>query len=310
MKAFQLKITIKDTHPPIWRRVIVPAGLSFNQLTVVLNTAMGWSGYHLSSYTFQSFHVEFEDCPDESFSAWNSNEILDASEYIIDDYVEQVKSFTYIYDFGDYWDHQVHVEKVTDDYENSYPTVIKFKGGCPKEDCGGVWGYEELIRILGNPDDPEHEEMMEWSGGHAENEFDQEFVNKKLAKLKLSEEASYPMSLHDIYDDYLAGKPFKKITKKKKSGKSSENTVLKFPGADSGFQADVPDEEWYDKIPDGFGEILLDATLDLALARVIHLLKKNTTMTEAEIKKALELDNDEFKFLKKLIKDMEQDNKL
>ena len=66
MKAYQLKITIKDSHPPIWRRIIVPAGLSFSQL-------------------------------------------LDSANYIIDEFFEQVKSFTYVYDFGDDWRHQVQI---------------------------------------------------------------------------------------------------------------------------------------------------------------------------------------------------------
>ena len=74
MKAYQLKITIKDSHPPIWRRIIVPAGLSFSQL-------------------------------------------LDSANYIIDEFFEQVKSFTYVYDFGDDWRHQVQIENVIYDYE-------------------------------------------------------------------------------------------------------------------------------------------------------------------------------------------------
>ena len=54
MKAYQLKITLKDIKPPIWRRFIVPAGLSFSQLTLVIHKVMGWSGYHLSEYTFKN----------------------------------------------------------------------------------------------------------------------------------------------------------------------------------------------------------------------------------------------------------------
>ena len=69
MKAYQLKITIKDSHPPIWRRIIVPAGLSFSQL-------------------------------------------LDSANYIIDEFFEQVKSFTYVYDFGENWRQQVQIENV------------------------------------------------------------------------------------------------------------------------------------------------------------------------------------------------------
>ncbi|MDO4677688.1 MAG: plasmid pRiA4b ORF-3 family protein, partial [Eubacteriales bacterium] len=55
MKAYQLKIQIKNSHPPIWRRLIVPAGLSFSQLAVILNEAMGWCGYHL--FCFELYQV-------------------------------------------------------------------------------------------------------------------------------------------------------------------------------------------------------------------------------------------------------------
>ena len=46
MKAYQFRIEIKNSKPPIWRRCIVPAGITFSQLSVVLDMVMGWSGYH------------------------------------------------------------------------------------------------------------------------------------------------------------------------------------------------------------------------------------------------------------------------
>ena len=55
MKAFQLKVVIKDSRPPIWRRVIVPAGIMFSQLSMILNEAMGWSGEHL--FRFEFYHL-------------------------------------------------------------------------------------------------------------------------------------------------------------------------------------------------------------------------------------------------------------
>lgn len=56
MKAFQMKIVIKNSKPPIWRRVIVPAGITFSQLSMVLNKVMGWCGYHL--FEFEFYHLE------------------------------------------------------------------------------------------------------------------------------------------------------------------------------------------------------------------------------------------------------------
>ena len=82
---------------------------------------------------------------------------LEASEYVIDDYLEQVRSYTFTYDFGDDWKYLVQIEKVLENYEKNYPEVIKYKGDLPAEDCGGVWGYQELKEHLAEPDSPEYE---------------------------------------------------------------------------------------------------------------------------------------------------------
>jgi len=308
MKAYQFKITIKDTHPPIWRRVIVPAGLSFNQLTLVLNTVMGWYGYHLSSYTFQNLALEFEDDPEEEFGIWSDNEILDAAEYTINEFVEDVKSFTYVYDFGDYWSHQVQVEKVLYDYENNYPQVIKFKGNTPLEDCGGVWGYESLIDILNNPDDPEYKDMLEWSGGRPDRDYDIELINGELAKMKLTKTKSSPMSREAIYEDYFKGKPFKTIRAKKRVEEPFSDPVIKFPGlagkssgndtfddTDDLDDFDLPDD-WDGEGNDG----LIALGADITLVQVIDNLKKNTKMSEQAILKALEIDDEYYEELKAL----------
>ena len=62
MKAFQLKIAIKNSKPPIWRRVIVPAGITFSQLSIILNKVMGWCGYHL--FEFEFYHLELRIAED------------------------------------------------------------------------------------------------------------------------------------------------------------------------------------------------------------------------------------------------------
>lgn len=83
MKAYQLKIAINDSHPPIWRRLVVPAGISFSQLTVILNITMGWSGYHLSDYEFKDYDLIISDDPEESFGFYDMDEI-DAGNTCID----------------------------------------------------------------------------------------------------------------------------------------------------------------------------------------------------------------------------------
>ena len=102
MKAYQMKIAIKNSHPPIWRRFIVPAGLSFSQLSIVLNGVMGWCGYHLFKFEFYHLRLNIKE-KYEDFIGLGEEEQLEASETIIDPFMEQEDWFSYIYDFGDYW---------------------------------------------------------------------------------------------------------------------------------------------------------------------------------------------------------------
>ena len=77
----------------------------------------------------------------------------------------------YTYDFGDNWEHKIPLEKILPRDKNiEYPACIAGKRACPPEDCGGIWGYEEFLEAINNPDHEEHEEMLEWVGG----EFDPE----------------------------------------------------------------------------------------------------------------------------------------
>ena len=111
MKAYQLKIQIQNSHPPIWRRIIVPAGLSFSQLSILLNEAMGWCGYHLTSFEFYHQKIRIEENLEEyDMWGWDEYEMLEAGETLIDEFLDDEQWFTYIYDFGDYWKHRVTIE--------------------------------------------------------------------------------------------------------------------------------------------------------------------------------------------------------
>lgn len=213
MKAYQLKIQIQDSHPPIWRRLIVPAGLSFSQLSIVLNEAMGWCGYHLSSFEFfhQKIRIE-EEIEEYDAWGWDEYDLLEAGETLIDEFLDDEKWFTYIYDFGDYWKHRVTIEKVLTDYEKNYAQIIKYKEDTPYEDCGGIYGYYELLEILDEPKHPEYEQMKEWTENHFTEKFDLERVNGRLKELYLSDKVSDPMSQNEIYEEILTKScPFKRI---------------------------------------------------------------------------------------------------
>jgi hypothetical protein len=85
----------------------------------------------------------------------------------------------YVYDFGDNWIHIVKLEKISPKEKNTkYPICIAGRRACPPEDCGGIWGYEGLLKIIKNKKHKEHKTMLKWLGG----EFNPESFNPKNVK--------------------------------------------------------------------------------------------------------------------------------
>ena len=160
---YQLKITLKDIRPPIWRRVQVDSAITLGQLHWVIQLSMGWTNSHLHSFNIQG--VEYGvPMPDLGF---DEMELRDEQSVKLSRLVPGEKfKFAYLYDFGDSWEHEVLVEKVlTAEPDISYPVCIKAKRACPPEDCGGVWGYQEFVETIQDVEHPEHEAMLEWVGG-------------------------------------------------------------------------------------------------------------------------------------------------
>ena len=54
MKAYIIKIELQNTKPLIWRKVIMPAGATFNRLHDVIQTVTNFqSGYQYQSTSFE-----------------------------------------------------------------------------------------------------------------------------------------------------------------------------------------------------------------------------------------------------------------
>jgi Plasmid pRiA4b ORF-3-like protein len=88
----------------------------------------------------------------------------------------------YTYDFGDGWEHTISVEKVlAPDPGVAYPVCTAGKLSGPPEDCGGLYGYYNLLEAIRDPDHEEHEEMLEWIGGEIDPDaFSIDEVNERL----------------------------------------------------------------------------------------------------------------------------------
>lgn len=211
MRAYQIKVTMKGSKPPVWRRMLIPAGITFQQLSNMINTAMEWGGYHLYSFDFTKLGIYFQEKTDDwDMMSFGSTETLDAAEYQIDSYMESQKSFTYIYDFGDDWKHVITVENVIEDYDDNCARVIKFKGNSFPEDCGGLWGYYELMETLADSDDPEYENALEWYENMCPEEYDMDVINERLYDLGTGGVVEYlkdtdVLIVVDMQNDFIDG---------------------------------------------------------------------------------------------------------
>ena len=178
--VYQLKITLRDARPPIWRRVQVANDITLGKLHKIIQVAMGWYSCHMHEFEILG-EAYGEPMPDYDLDIRSERNVR------LNTFVTGEKfKFSYLYDMGDGWDHQILVEKVLPaDPEVHYPICIKGKRACPPEDCGGVWGYAELLGTLSDPENPEHEEMMEWVGGDFNAEaFDLAGTNQQLKQIR------------------------------------------------------------------------------------------------------------------------------
>jgi hypothetical protein len=176
---YQLKITLKGARPPIWRRVQVLSTTTLGKLHGIIQIAMGWTDSHLHQFTILGREYGHPQ-PEFDFH------VLDESKTKLSQVVTGEKfKFVYEYDFGDGWDHEILVEKVLPlQPEGQYPVCLTGKRACPPEDCGGIWGYAELLRTIQDPSNPEYDEYQQWLDEDFDPEtFDLDDVNESLGVL-------------------------------------------------------------------------------------------------------------------------------
>lgn len=176
---YQLKITLQGIQPPIWRRIVVP-DCTLAVLDNHVREAMGWDGGHLSCFEIDK--VTYSAPPPFS------DELLDDSEdsrlYTLSGFVRQGhKKLRHSYDFGDGWEHVIAIEKtISPEEAPKRPSCTAGARACPPEDCGGVWGYQELLEAIKSPKLPENKERLEGLG----HKFDAELFSAPSVTRRLS----------------------------------------------------------------------------------------------------------------------------
>ena len=183
-EIYQLKVTLLHTRPPIWRRLLVPAGLTLEVLHDVLQGAMGWDDSHLHEFRIGQKRFGKPDPNDRLTGLPAIGTKRTAHLFMVLGKVGAKAMYTY--DFGDSWEHAIVVEKVLPPKAGvAYPICVGGKLQGPPEDCGGIPGYYNLLEAIRDPAHQEHEGMLDWVGGEFNPEaFSVDDVNRRLAPLQ------------------------------------------------------------------------------------------------------------------------------
>lgn len=162
MPIARIQVILDDVEPTVMRRLEIPLALRLDRLHTVLQVAMGWTDSHL--YEFRIKGIGF-GLPEPGWGYRDGP--LDARKTTLVTAISDTgaKSFKYLYDFGDGWEHSIKIERMmmaTDGV--TYPRLLDASGRCPPEDIGGPWGYQEAREALADPGHERHDEIAEWWG--------------------------------------------------------------------------------------------------------------------------------------------------
>jgi hypothetical protein len=179
---YQLRVSLRYARPAIWRRVLVPGSWSLGALHYVIQVSMGWTNSHLHQFVVGDDYISLY--PIEGMTSRRADKVALAEVALKPRF-----RFSYAYDFGDDWQHDIAVEKILQPEQGErYPVCTGGKRACPPDDCGGVPGYEDLLAILNDPKHDEHEDMVAWleemRPGFDPEAFDIDDVNRRLRQIR------------------------------------------------------------------------------------------------------------------------------
>jgi hypothetical protein len=179
----QLKIELAWITPAVWRRIVAPETIRLDKLHNVIQAVMGWSDSHMHVFEIGE---ERYGVPEPDFGFGDSSARSERTARL-GAALNGKRTFRYVYDFGDDWEHRIEVEKtLPPDAERKTALCLAGANACPPDDIGGPPGYENFVEAISDPDHPDHEEMLDWANGPFDpTAFDLERINKLLKRIKL-----------------------------------------------------------------------------------------------------------------------------
>lgn len=195
---YQLKIEIKGSQPPIWRRIQVANNTTFSELHDIIQIAFGWKDEDEYEYEFTINKTRVYDFGAE-LDMGDDPGRRDSMETMLDDHVSLInKQFTYTYNLENRWEHAILLEKIiSDERDIKHPVCIGGERACPPDDCGGILVYQSMLDALSDKNHHQHKFIKKqlgknWDAGF----FNIEHVNNSLQQ--------YAREWEEIYDE--AGK--------------------------------------------------------------------------------------------------------
>lgn len=183
-KKLKLKITLTDSSPEIWRTLEVPSNIRLESFAEVIETAMGWQGYHM--HQFQKGKNTYSPDYENDDPAWVTDETEKSSYSIsLGELLPKKGSWIeYEYDFGDSWMHMITLESQEPYKKDDIRSIVLIDGAnaCPPEDCGGIWSYHKILETLEQPRTKAAREYREWLG----KDFNPKKFNVKKVKKEIN----------------------------------------------------------------------------------------------------------------------------
>lgn len=180
-----LHVTLRLTPRfKVYRDFLVPPTITFAHLHAMLQIGFGWDDMHL--HRFKINKKTYIGRLSDFLGTLSSNEtLIDEREIHLYNLSHAIKSFSYLYDFGDNWLHTIRIGKRVLQAEE--PTILCTggEGDTPWEDCGGTYGYENMVDILADPESEQYEEIKDWVGDDDLQRFNKSLINFSLSKLRL-----------------------------------------------------------------------------------------------------------------------------
>jgi hypothetical protein len=177
--VYRLRIELDGIDPAIWRSIEVP-DCSLFDLHHAIQASMGWENSHMFAFTIGA--TDYLGSPMGGSDGIGPGK--NAAKFSISDALGRERRFAYEYDFGDSWRHTIVVEDAASRPLIGAGRCLAGENACPPEDCGGIYGYYELVELLRDPNlTAEDDERIEWYEDFDPNAFDVAGANAILQRM-------------------------------------------------------------------------------------------------------------------------------